>query len=69
MVVHVRQGKGAKERLVPYRELEWCLVFVKRWLQVAGIESGAVFRAFWKGNKRIRDSRLSVRGIIDVVQF
>ena len=37
-------------------------------MTVAGITDGAVFRSFWKGNKRIRDSRLSVRGIIDVVQ-
>jgi len=68
LAVHVRQGKGAKARLVPYGELDWCLVFVDRWLTVAGITEGAVFRSFWKGNKTIRDSRLSVRGIIDVVQ-
>ncbi|MEQ8676780.1 MAG: tyrosine-type recombinase/integrase [Aggregatilineales bacterium] len=68
LALHVRQGKGAKARLVPYGEMDWCLVFVDRWLTVGSITEGAAFRSFWKVNKTIRDSRLSVRGIIDVVQ-
>src|SRR5207247_7434629 len=33
LALHVRQGKGAKERLVPYGSLEWVLAIVDTWLQ------------------------------------
>jgi integrase len=46
--------------------MTWALTYVKAWLSVAGITEGAVFRGFYKGGK-VRDTRLSVRGIIDIV--
>jgi integrase/recombinase XerD len=61
--LHVREGKGCKERLVPYGELSWVLAILDRWLAVAGISAGAVFRGFYKGNERLRPGRLSVRAI------
>jgi site-specific recombinase XerD len=67
LALHVRRGKGAKERLVPYGELEWCLAIVDRWLENAGIESGPVFRGFYKGAKQVRDTRLTVRAINQIL--
>lgn len=61
--LHVREGKGAKERLVPYGELEWCLAIVDRWLERAGILGGPVFRGIFKGGHTLRPGRLSVRAI------
>ncbi|MGB1285735.1 MAG: tyrosine-type recombinase/integrase [Aggregatilineales bacterium] len=62
LALHVRHGKGAKERLIPYGSLVWVLDVVDMWLQNAGIESGIVFRGFYRGYRRIRDNRLSGRG-------
>lgn len=61
--LHIREGKGAKERLVPYGEMSFCLAFVDAWLKAAGIESGPVFRGFYKGGKRVRSSRLTARAV------
>jgi len=63
LALHVREGKGAKERLIPYGELNWCLVIVDRWLAAAGIESGPVFRGLYKGGQKLRPGRLSVRAV------
>lgn len=63
LALHVRSGKGCKERLIPYGELSWVLAIVDRWLAAAGIEGGAVFRGIHKGGGRLRPGRLSVRAI------
>lgn len=49
LALHVRDGKGAKARLVPYGELSWVLAIVDRWLEAAGISDGRIFWSFWKG--------------------
>ena len=61
LAIRVREGKGAKQRLVPYGALEWALAIVDRWLDVAGITGGAVFRSFRRGG--VLRGRLSTRGI------
>ncbi len=43
LALHVREGKGCKERLVPYGALAWCLDYVEAWRGVARIESGPLF--------------------------
>jgi site-specific recombinase XerD len=63
LALHVRSGKGCKERLVPYGELDWVLVVVDAWLGAAGVEEGPVFRGFYRGNKTLRPGSLSVRAI------
>ena len=63
LALHVRHGKGAKARLIPWGELDWGLVVVETWLKAAGIESGAVFRGFYKGGQRLRPGRLTTRAI------
>jgi site-specific recombinase XerD len=63
LALHVREGKGCKERLIPYGELSWVLVILDAWMKVAGIPGGAVFRGFYKGGKRLRPGRLSVRAV------
>lgn len=67
LALHVREGKGAKRRLIPYGEMDWCLLYVDKWLALAGIEGGAVFRGFYKGGKHVRANRLSVRAVQDVL--
>lgn len=63
LALHIREGKGCKERLAPYGELDWVLVVVEAWLEAAGIADGPVFRGFYRGNKTLRPGPLSVRAI------
>lgn len=71
LALRVREGKGAKARLVPYGAGEWCLAYVDKWLELAGITGGSVFRAFFKAKNgqrpRIRPTRLSVRAVQDIL--
>jgi integrase len=62
LALHVREGKGAKTRLVPYGALDWCLVIVDRWLDVAGIIEGPVFRAVSKAGA-VLSGNLTTRAI------
>jgi site-specific recombinase XerD len=66
LAVLVREGKGCKQRLVPYGELVWCLVIVDKWLKAAGLKDGKVFRSLRRGGQRVRDS-LSVRAVENIV--
>jgi len=68
LALQVREGKGAKQRLVPYGDLDWCLAIVDRWLAAAGISEGAAFRGFYKGNRRLRPGRLSVRQVQNILR-
>ncbi len=63
LALHVRQGKGCKERLIPYGQLDWVLAIVDKWLETAGITAGPVFRGFYKNNRTLRPGRLSVRAV------
>jgi site-specific recombinase XerD len=63
LALHVRKGKDTKARLVPYGELDFCLAIVDKWLANAGIQSGPVFKEFYKGAKKMRRGRLFVRAI------
>lgn len=62
-VLHVRDGKGAKERVVPYGDLQWALAIVDKWLYAAGIEAGPVFRGFWRGGNKVRPGRLTSNAV------
>lgn len=64
--VHVRKGKGLKERLIPYGDLAWVLAIVDKWLEAAEITAGSVFRSVWKGGRHVRGP-LSVRGVENIV--
>lgn len=66
LALHVRKGKGAKERLIPYGELSWVLAIVDKWLTAAGITEGPVMRSLWKGGERMRGA-LSVRAVENIV--
>ncbi len=67
LALHVREGKGCKERLIPYGELSWVLAVVDAWRSTTGITEGHVFRGLYKGGSRLRPGRLSVRAIQYVV--
>ena len=62
LALHVREGKGCKERLIPYGELDWVLVIIEAWMRQAGVDGGLVFRGLYKGGK-LRPGPLSVRAI------
>ena len=61
LAVHVRRGKGARERLVPWGALDWALPILDAWLHAAGIHDGPVFRGF--RHRTVRPNRLSVRAV------
>jgi site-specific recombinase XerD len=63
LAIRVRDGKGGKQRLIPYGPLDWCLLYVERWLELAKIQTGAVFRGFYKGNKNVRKTRITERSV------
>ncbi len=67
LALHVRKGKGAKERLIPYGELDFCLPITDTWLKAASIIEDAVFRGFYKAGKRVRPGRLTVRAINQIL--
>lgn len=54
LALRVRHGKGDKQRLIPYGDLDWSLALVEKWLTLAGITEGPVFRGMYKGGRRIR---------------
>jgi integrase len=60
--LHVRFGKGSKERLVPYGSLKWCLNDTVRWLRAADINERYVFRGLRKGD-HVRKTALNERTI------
>lgn len=63
----IRQGKGAKQRLIPYGNLIWGLNIVESWLASADISTGAVFYGFFRGGKRIRPDQLTVRAVNQIL--
>lgn len=67
LALYVRKGKGDKARLIPWGGLDFALVVVDKWLELAGIDAGAVFRSLRKGD-HITDRRLSTRAIQDITK-
>jgi site-specific recombinase XerD len=65
--LHIRHGKGDKERLIPYGDMDWIMFVVEDWLDATGITYGPVFRGFYKGYKKVRKGALSTRAIQDIV--
>jgi integrase/recombinase XerD len=63
LALRIRAGKGGKQRMIPYGPMDWCLLYVERWLDLAEITSGAVFRGFYKGNKTVRKTRITLRAV------
>jgi integrase len=64
--LYVRNGKGNKARMVPYGELDWCLVIVDHWLEEAAISEGPVFRGLYKGGK-LRPGKIGLRSIAEIL--
>jgi len=60
--LEVRRGKGNKQRMVLYGDLEWCLDAVRQWLVQGGIDEGAIFRGFRK-NGTVKPARLNKRSV------
>lgn len=56
--LRIQVGKGAKQRMIPYGGLAWCLDFVDDWRSAAGIAEGYVFRGFKRDMKGVRSTRM-----------
>ena len=67
LALHVRSGKGAKERLIPYGDLDFVLAILDAWMQNTGIQDEAVFRGFYKGAKRVRPTPLTLRAVNQIM--
>ena len=65
--LRVREGKGGKQRLIPYGPLDWCLVYVEGWMQSAEIRSGHVFRGIRRGGKTVRQNGIGVWTVNDIM--
>lgn len=61
--VRVREGKGAKQRIIPYGDLEWVLALVDAWLRRLAIYEGPVFRGFYKGARKVRPTPITPRAV------
>ena len=65
--LRVREGKGAKQRLIPYGPLDWCLMYVDAWLREAQIQAGHVFRGIRRGGVTVRPSGIGVWTVNDIM--
>ena len=63
----VRHGKGNQQRLIPYGELTFCLAIIDRWLRVARITEGPVFRGLYRGGKTIRPHAITTQAVADIL--
>jgi site-specific recombinase XerC len=67
LALHVPRTQGGTERYVPYFDMKWVLEITDTWIKFAGIESGPVFRGFYKSGNLLRPNRLSVRSIVNLL--
>lgn len=63
----IRDGKGGKQRLVPYGGLDFAVAIVETWLKHAGITSGPIFRGFFRGGHTVRKTALTTVAIEQIV--
>ncbi len=67
LALRVREGKGGKQRLIPYGPLDWCLLYTDLWRERAMIYRGPVFRGIYKGGKRVRETRITLRAVNQIM--
>ena len=65
--LRVREGKGGKQRLIPYGPLDWCLMYVDAWLREADIKAGPVFRGIRRGGKSLRQTGIGTWTVNDIM--
>ena len=65
--LRVREGKGGKQRLIPYGPLDWCLMYVDAWLRDSGIKGGHVFRGIRRGDKTVRATGIGAWTVNDIM--
>lgn len=61
--LHVPEGTGCTERLIPFGDMLWVLGTTEAWLSRAGIMEGAVFRGFLRDGSTPRQGRIGLRSI------
>jgi site-specific recombinase XerD len=63
----IRHGKGDKQRITPYGELSFAVAIVDAWLKHAGISDGPIFRGFFRGNRKVRQTALTTVAIENII--
>jgi len=66
-VLHVPNKPGCIERVIPFDLFKWGLHWVKDWLERARISDGPLFRGFYKGSTKIRQSRLTIHAVENIL--
>lgn len=67
LALMIRNGKGDKQRLVPYGALDFAAAIVDSWMKHAGITEGPIFRGFYKGGRRVRKTALTVVAVENIL--
>ncbi len=62
LALHVRLGKGKKDRMIPYGALSGVLCLVDQWMEKASIETGYIFRGIHRSGL-VLENKLSVRSV------
>ena len=65
--LQVSEGKGYKQRLIPYGPLDWCLMYADAWLRDAGIKAGHVFRGIRRDGKTVRPTGIGAWTVNDIM--
>ncbi len=67
--IHVPQGAASIERFVPIYKgfpVKHCL---ETWLNKAGIKEGPVFRGFFRNERKMRDTPITIQAIEDIFRL
>jgi site-specific recombinase XerD len=67
LALRITDGKGNKQRLVPYGALEFAVAIIDTWLTHAGITEGPIFRGFYRGGRTVRKTALTVMTVERIV--
>jgi len=65
--LRVREGKGGKQRLIPFGPLDWCLMYAEAWLREACVKAGPVFRGIRRGGETVRQTGIGAWTVNDIM--
>jgi len=65
--LRVREGKGGKQRLIPFGPLDWCLMYAEAWLREARVKAGPVFRGIRRGGETVRQTGIGAWTVNDIM--
>lgn len=66
--LQVPEADGCKERLIPYGRMDWVVRLVQNWMEQARIEYGPIFRGFYKNERHVRRTHMSIRTVENILR-